>query len=56
MLIKKHKNILTPPNAHLINLSLKHSTFPTDWKHGIFTPIFKYGDCLKAIDDTTIDK
>ena len=41
MFVKSHKDILTPPIAHLINLSFKHSSFPDDWKCAIVTPIFK---------------
>lgn len=33
-----------PPIAHLVNLSITHSFFPTDWKHAIVIPIFKSGD------------
>lgn len=32
--------ISTPHIAHLINLSLKQSTFSNDWKHAIVPPIF----------------
>ena len=41
---KKNSATLTPPSAHLVNLSIAHSSFPNDWKHAIGTPIFKSED------------
>lgn len=46
--IKAHKDLLAAPIAHLINLSLKHCTFPDAWKCAIVTPIHKSGDRLDA--------
>ena len=40
-LIKDAAELISAPLAHLINLSLKTSTFPTDWKMVKVIPIHK---------------
>ena len=42
-LLKDCASEITQPLCHLINLSLKHSEIPSDWKHALITPIFKSG-------------
>ena len=39
--IKNNSATLPPPIAHLVNLSIAHSSFPNNWKHAIVTPVFK---------------
>lgn len=46
----KCNDILTPLITHLLNLSMKHSSFPDDWKCAVITPTFKSGDCLEVCD------
>lgn len=43
-LIKKYQKYLLLPITHLVNLSIRTSTFPERWKTAIITPIYKSGD------------
>jgi len=40
-LIKKHQDSLLQPITHLVNLSIRLSTFPQCWKPAVITPIHK---------------
>ena len=42
--IKKYSSILIRPVTHLINLSVRTSKFPNNWKKAVITPVFKAGD------------
>lgn len=41
--LRKYKDVLVKPLTHLVNLSIRTSTFPSAWKQGIITPVFKSG-------------
>ena len=42
--LKSHRDALACPIAHLINLSIRQSTFPNTWKIAEVSPIRKFGD------------
>ena len=42
--LKSHKESLACPIAHLINLSIRHSLFPSPWQKVVMSPVFKSGD------------
>ncbi len=42
-LIKDARECIIIPLLHIFNLSIKYKTFPTSWKTGIVTPIYKEG-------------
>lgn len=41
--LKKYKDVLVKPLTHLVNLSIRTSTFPSAWKKGIIIPVYKSG-------------
>ena len=41
--LKMVKSELTPAITHIVNLSIRSSTFPTIWKHSKVIPLFKPG-------------
>ena len=43
-LLKDAAPSISKPLAHVINLSLSTSTFPTEWKEAKVTPLFKSGN------------
>lgn len=42
--LKSHRDTLACPIAHLINLSVRQSTFPSSWKTAVVSLIYKSGD------------
>ena len=44
MLLKDAGVLIIPALTHIINLSIKSKSFPSIWKKGKVTPIFKVGN------------
>ena len=42
--IKKFVNCLAAPIRHVVNVAIRTAAFPSCWKTGIITPLFKGGD------------
>ena len=42
--LKKFRNVLTGPLTHIVNKSIFHGVYPTNWKLGTITPLPKGGN------------